>query len=76
MKFALVTTAFRPDTIMVEELYIRDVAAWQHTKKLSDARLWDSFDEIADLVESEEINDAKIVRIKDKDLFEARLKDK
>lgn len=75
MKFALVTTAYRPDTCTVEELYIRDVAAWLHTKKLSDARLWDSFDEIADLVESEEIDDAKIVKIKDKELFEARLKD-
>ncbi len=74
MKYALVTTAYRPDTETVEELYIRDVAAWLHSKKLSDARLWDDFDEVADLVESENIH-AKIVRIKDKELFEARLKD-
>ena len=74
MKYALVTTCFRPDTYTVEELYVRDVAAWLHSKKLSDARLWDDFDELMDLIESEEIH-AKIVTIKDKDLFEARLKD-
>ena len=75
MKFALVTTAFRPDTGTVEELYIRDVAAWKHSKKLCDARLWDNFGDVADIVEGEQLA-AKIVRIKDKDLFEARLKDK
>lgn len=76
MKFALVTTAYRPDTQTVEELYVRDAKAWFHSRKLSDAELWDSFDEAADFLEQEEIDDAKIVRIKDKDLFEARLKDK
>lgn len=75
MKYALVSTAYRPDTEMVEELYIMDVAAWKHSRKLSDARLWDSFDEVADLVEYEEINSAKIVKVTDKELFEARLKD-
>ncbi len=77
MKYALMQTTYSPQKEMVVELYLmKDLHAWQHTIKLSDAMIWDDFDEIADYVEAEKVDDHKVVHIKEEDLFEARLKGK
>ena len=74
MKYVLKTTAFRPDTGTVEEYYVRNIDGFSCIK-LSDACVWDSFDEVADLLEEDDTWDAKIVAVSEKELFEARLKD-
>ena len=78
MKFALMATTYSPQKKTVVELYLtnQETAAWAHTVKLSDAMIWDDFDEIADYVEAQQIDDHKVVHIKEEDLFQARLKGK
>jgi hypothetical protein len=41
---------------------------------LSEAKIWDTFDEATDYVNHYNIDDHKIVLVKDEDVFEARLK--
>ncbi len=68
-------TTYAPQKEMVMELYLgEDLWAWQYTTLLSGAHVWNTFDEIADFIEDEDINDHKVVHIKEEDLFEARLK--
>ena len=75
MKYALITTTHNPQKEMVEELYLMEgLWEWRHSTKLSDAMIWDDFDTLEAYVASEMIDDHKIVRVKEKDLFEARLK--
>ena len=75
MKYVLVQTTYSPQKEMVVELYLAgDLWTWQHSTRLSDARIWDDLDTIADFVEDEKINDYRIVHIKEKDLFKAKLK--
>lgn len=77
MKYVLVTTQYWGDSKMVEERYVaHELAAVHETRKLSEALVWDTFDEIADYVEDNEIDDCRVVHIKDKDYFMAKLADK
>jgi hypothetical protein len=76
MKYVLVQTSYQTDTEMVEELYLsEEPLLFFETRKLSEAKVWDNFDSIADYVEDNKMDDWKVVCINDKDLFEARLKD-
>ena len=75
MKYVLMQTTYSPQKEMVCELYLADdLWTWVHTVKLSDAHVWNTFDEIADFIEDEDINDHKVEHIKEKDLLEAKLK--
>ena len=76
MKYALVQTSYRPDTETVEEFYLsKEALLFFETKKLSEAMIWDSFDDIAEYVEENEMDAWKVVLVREKELFEARLKD-
>ena len=46
------------------------------TRKLSEAMVWDDFDEIADYVEENKMDDCKIVKIKYVEYFKAILEGK
>ena len=83
MKFVLVNTAYRADNLKVDERYLRKYdeneigsTDWFEdlTLKLSHARIWDTFEEAADYIEKEKIDDHKIVLIREEKLFEAKLK--
>ena len=74
MKFVLIRTTYRGDSEMVESLYYTH--NWKlddDTRLLSEAATWNTFDEAANFVETNNM-DYKIVLIKDEKLFEARLK--
>ena len=76
MKYALTNTDYRGETRTVEELYLNDseLSPYFHTHKLSETRVWDTFNEAADYANEYGMNsDHKVVKIKEKDLFEARL---
>jgi hypothetical protein len=79
MKYALVQTAYSPQKEMVVELYLMPLSAayqtydWPHSTLLTDAMIWDTWDDAMNYIESERIEDHKIVEIDDKRLFEARL---
>jgi hypothetical protein len=44
-----------------------------HTDKLSEAKIWDTFEKALEYTLNHKMSDHKIVDIEDKDLFEARL---
>lgn len=75
MKYVLVHTQYHADSKAVEEKFIAKDA--EHfcfeTRKLSEAMVWDNFDDIADYVEENKIDDCKIVMIDDKVYFKAML---
>ena len=75
MKYALLTTQYWPDSEMVEERYIVDDAKYLffESKKLSEAMVWDTFDEAADYILDNEMDYVRVVPIKDKDYFIAKL---
>ena len=75
MKYVLAWTQYDGVTERVVEKYITQDANnfCFETLKLSEAMVWDSFDEIAEYVEDNEMDDCKIVSIKDKDYFVAKL---
>lgn len=83
MKFVLVNTAYRADTLTVEEMYLRKYdeneigrTDWfdDLTFKLSLAKIWDDFDSIENYIERRDMHDMKVVSITEEKLFEARLK--
>lgn len=75
MKYALVITSYSPQKKMVIELYYGNGEIFENpTTKLSEARIWNDFDTVVDFLEENQIDDHKIVDIKEKKLFEARLK--
>ena len=76
MKYALTNTDYRGETGTVEELYLNnnELSPYFHTHKLSETRVWDTFNEAVDYANEYGMNsDHKVVKIKEKDLFEARL---
>jgi hypothetical protein len=78
MKYVLKNTAWRGNTLTVEELYMNgdSWSPYYHTDRLSEARIWNTFDDAADYDRQYGDNEHKVVKIKDKDLFEARLSGK
>ncbi len=78
MKYVIVQTTYSPQKEMVVELYLMPIDAyfsseWPHTTLLSDAMVWDTFEEVKHYLSAEKIDDHKIVEVEDKKLFEARL---
>ncbi len=75
VKYVLVMTTYSPQREMVVELYLKkDPMILVETTLLSAARIFDTFDEAADFLEDENLTHHKIVLIKKKKLFEAKLK--
>ena len=76
MKYTLKNTAYRGLTETIESMYISKVT-WHvssHTELLSEAKVWDTLDEIEEYIKDYNIDDHKIVLVKNEDIFEARLK--
>ena len=75
MKYVLVHTQYRDDAKAVVEMFIAQDASHFcfETRKLSEAMVWDDFDDITDYVEENKIDDCKIVMIDDKVYFKAML---
>ena len=76
MKYTVKNTAYRGLTETVEEMYVSRVewSVYFHTSLLSEARVWDTFDEALEYTLNNKMDDHKIVLVKDEDVFEARLK--
>jgi hypothetical protein len=83
MKFVLVNTSYRTDTLTVEERYLRKYdeneigrTDWFEdiTDKLSLARIWNSRGSVEWYLSKNKITDHKIISITEEKLFEARLK--
>ena len=77
MKYMLVNTAYRADSLMVEEMYMTDwtdnIFLDDYTRKLSEAKIFNSVNEAKTWMKLISGAGCKIVEVNKKKLFKAKL---
>ncbi len=75
MKYVLVLLPDDPRDRRLGPEYLAKSAehVFFETRKLSEAKVWDNFDDIADYVEDNKMDEYKVVKIDDKTYFLAKL---